>query len=150
MIGAALTYAAINLGEGELQGWAIPIATDNAFAIGVLGPAGRRAPAELRAFMLTLAIVDDLGTILVIAVFYSSGLEAAWLVAGAGGLAAIVAPQRLNVRLLVPYSLLAALTWVAALKAVCIPRSPEWPSASSPRRSPFFRVTVRARRSESS
>jgi NhaA family Na+:H+ antiporter len=61
MIGAALTYLAINLvGDGEPRGWAIPIATDIAFALGVLGLAGRRAPPELRAFLLTLAIVDDL------------------------------------------------------------------------------------------
>jgi NhaA family Na+:H+ antiporter len=116
MIGAALTYVAINLGDGELRGWAIPIATDIAFALGVLGLAGRRAPAELRAFLLTLAIVDDLGTILVIAVFYSTGLAAGWLAAGLGGLVAILALQRLGVRLLVPYAGLAALVWIAAFK----------------------------------
>ncbi len=116
MIGAALTYVAVNLGDGELRGWAIPIATDIAFALGVLGLAGRRAPAELRAFMLTLAIVDDIGTILVIAVFYSSGIEVGWLAAGAAGLMAIVALRGVGVRLLVPYALLAALTWIAAFK----------------------------------
>jgi NhaA family Na+:H+ antiporter len=66
--------------------------------------------------MLTLAIVDDLGTILVIAVFYSSGLSAAWLAAGAAGLILIVALQRLGVRLLVPYGGLAALVWIAAFE----------------------------------
>jgi NhaA family Na+:H+ antiporter len=116
MIGAALTYVAINMGDGELRGWAIPIATDIAFALGVLGLAGRRAPPELRAFLLTLAIVDDLGTILVIAIFYSTGLAVAWLAAGAGGLVAILVLQRLRVRLLVPYAGLAALVWVAAFK----------------------------------
>ena len=55
MVGAALTYVAINLDGGQLGGWAIPIATDIAFAVGVLGLAGRRAPPDLRAFLLTLA-----------------------------------------------------------------------------------------------
>ena len=73
MVGAALTYVAINLATASCGGWAIPIATDIAFALGVLGLAGRRAPPELRAFLLTLAIVDDLGTIAVIAVFFSDG-----------------------------------------------------------------------------
>ena len=116
MIGAALTYVAINIGDGELRGWAIPIATDIAFALGVLGLAGRRAPPELRAFLLTLAIVDDLGTIAVIAIFYSSGLQAAWLAAGVGALLFIVVLQRVRVRLLVPYACLAAVVWIAAFK----------------------------------
>ena len=116
MVGAAFTYVAINLGDGELRGWAIPIATDIAFALGVLGLAGRRVPAELRAFLLTLAIVDDLGTIAVIAVFYSAGLSAIWLAAGVAGLVAILLLQRIRVRLLVPYAGLAALVWVAAFE----------------------------------
>ena len=116
MIGAALTYVAINIGGGELRGWAIPIATDIAFAIGVLSLAGRRAPPELRAFLLTLAIVDDLGTIAVIAIFFSSGLQAAWLAAGVGALLWILVLQRGRVRLLVPYAVLAAVVWVAAFK----------------------------------
>jgi Na+:H+ antiporter, NhaA family len=116
MVGAAFTYVAFNLGDGELRGWAIPIATDIAFALGVLGLAGRRAPAELRAFLLTLAIVDDLGTIAVIALFYSTGLSAIWLAAGVGGLVATLLLQRLGIRLLVPYAGLAALVWVAAFE----------------------------------
>ena len=82
MIGAAAVYLAVNTaGDGDLGGWAIPIATDIAFALGVLGLAGRRAPQELRAFMLTLAVVDDLGTILVIAVFFTDDLSLWWLCA---------------------------------------------------------------------
>jgi NhaA family Na+:H+ antiporter len=117
MVGAAVTYVAINVGGGELQGWAIPIATDIAFALGVLGLAGRRAPPELRAFLLTLAIVDDLGTIAVIGLFYSDGIELGWLGA-AGGLTLIVVMLRqVGVRLLAPYVAVAAVMWIAVLKS---------------------------------
>ena len=117
MVGAAVTYLAINLDGGELNGWAIPIATDIAFAVGVLGLAGGRAPRELRAFLLTLAIVDDLGTIAVIALFYSDGIALDWL-AGAGGvLMAVALLRRIGVRLLVPYAVLAASLWIAVLEA---------------------------------
>jgi Na+:H+ antiporter, NhaA family len=117
MIGAALTYVAINLGGGELRGWAIPIATDIAFALGVLGLAGRRAPAELRAFLLTLAIVDDLGTIAVIGLFYASGVSAGWLLTAGGAALAVVVLRRLGVRLLVPYVGLAAVLWIAVFES---------------------------------
>jgi NhaA family Na+:H+ antiporter len=113
MIGAAVVYVAVNLDGGQLGGWAIPIATDIAFALSVLGLAGRRAPESLRAFLLTLAVVDDLGTILVIAVFYSGGLSLAWLAAAAGAVAAVVLMSRLAVRMLVPYVLAAGLLWLA-------------------------------------
>jgi Na+:H+ antiporter, NhaA family len=117
MVGAAFTYLAINIDGGELRGWAIPIATDIAFALGVLGLAGRRAPRELRTFLLTLAIVDDLGTIAVIGLFYSEGISLAWL-AGAGGvMLIIVLCQRLGVRLMVPYVVLAGMTWVAVFES---------------------------------
>jgi Na+:H+ antiporter, NhaA family len=118
MIGAALTYLAINLiGDGEPRGWAIPIATDIAFALGVLGLAGRRAPPELRAFLLTLAIVDDLGTIAVIGLFYATGISLGWMAGAAGLTLAIVVFQRLAVRLLVPYVLLAGAVWFAVLES---------------------------------
>jgi NhaA family Na+:H+ antiporter len=117
MIGAAVTYVAINLGGGELQGWAIPIATDIAFALGVLGLAGRRAPPELRAFLLTLAIVDDLGTIAVIGLFYSAGIELGWLAAAAGVTLGMVLLRQLGVRLLVPYVALAGVLWIAVFKS---------------------------------
>lgn len=114
MVGAAFVYLAVNLGGGgEPGGWAIPIATDIAFAISALGIVGRRAPRELRAFMLTLAVVDDLGTIAIIAIFFSEGLEFAWLLAGAGLIAAIVIMQRIGIRQLVPYVLAAGFLWLA-------------------------------------
>ena len=117
MVGAAATYVAINLDGGALNGWAIPIATDIAFAVGVLGLAGRRAPRELRAFLLTLAIVDDLGTIALIALFYSDGIALGWLAGAAALLVAVALLRRIGVRLLVPYVALAACLWIAVLES---------------------------------
>ena len=118
MVGAALTYLAVNLiGDGDLRGWAIPIATDIAFAVGVLGLAGRRAPRELRAFMLTLAVVDDLGTILVIAVAFSTGISAAWLAAAVVIACAVAAAQRIGVRSIVVYVVLAGALWLAVFES---------------------------------
>ena len=114
MVGAALTYLAVNLiGDGNMDGWAIPIATDIAFALAALSLVGQRAPAELRTFLLTLAVVDDLATIAVIAVFYSQGISIAWLGGGVLMLAAVIAMQRIGVRALAPYVLAAAALWVA-------------------------------------
>jgi NhaA family Na+:H+ antiporter len=114
MVGAALTYTAVNLiGDGNMDGWAIPIATDIAFALAALGLVGQRAPVELRTFLLTLAVVDDLATIGVIAVFYSQGLSVAWLVGGLLTVAAVLAMQRIGVRALTPYIIAAAALWVA-------------------------------------
>jgi NhaA family Na+:H+ antiporter len=117
MVGGAAVYLAINVNGGEPRGWAIPIAADIAFALGVLGLAGRRAPRELRPFLLTLAIVDDLGTIAIIALFYAQGVSLAWLGAAAGLALAIVLLQRLGVRHLVPYLALAALVWLAVFES---------------------------------
>ena len=117
MVGAATTYIAVNLGGGELRGWAVPIATDIAFALGVLGLVGRRAPPGLRAFLLTLAVVDDLGTIAVIALFYSKGISLAWLVAAVLLTLAVLVSQRVGVRSLVPYVVLAGALWLAVFES---------------------------------
>ncbi|MGH2986516.1 MAG: Na+/H+ antiporter NhaA [Solirubrobacterales bacterium] len=118
MVGAALTYVAVNLvGGGELGGWAIPIATDIAFAIGALGLVGKRAPTELRAFLLTLAVVDDLGTIAVIGVFFSDDISAAWLGAAVGVTLLVVAARRVGVRSLAVYVLLAGALWLAVFES---------------------------------
>jgi NhaA family Na+:H+ antiporter len=117
MVGGAAVYVAVNVDGGALQGWAVPIATDIAFALGVLGIAGRRAPPELRAFLLTLAVVDDLGTITVIALFFSDGLSLAWLAGAVGVVAGIVVLQRLGVRHMVVYVLAAGLLWVAVFES---------------------------------
>jgi Na+:H+ antiporter, NhaA family len=117
MVGGAVVYLLVNFDGGELRGWAVPIATDIAFALGVLGLAGRRAPRELRAFLLTLAVVDDLGTIAVIALFFSEGLSLVWLAAAAGLTLMIVALQRLEVRHIAPYLALAGILWLATLES---------------------------------
>ncbi|MGA4506416.1 Na+/H+ antiporter NhaA [Propionibacteriaceae bacterium G1746] len=89
MLVPAGTYLAVNLTSptGQSHGWAIPMATDIAFALAVLAVVGRGLPTGLRAFLLTLAIVDDLGAIMVIAVFFSSGIQLWWLAAVAALLA---------------------------------------------------------------
>jgi NhaA family Na+:H+ antiporter len=117
MVGGALVYLLVNFDGGELRGWAVPIATDIAFALGVLGLAGRRAPRELRAFLLTLAVVDDLGTIAVIGLFFSEGLALAWLAAAAGLVLTIIVLQRLAVRHVAPYLVLAGALWLATLES---------------------------------
>jgi NhaA family Na+:H+ antiporter len=89
MVLPALLFVAVNLTMegGSPEGWGIPMATDIAFALAVLAVVGRFLPVALRAFLLTLAVVDDLGAILVIAVFYSKGFSPGWLLAALGGMA---------------------------------------------------------------
>ena len=89
MVAPAAIYALINFShpDGSPQGWAVPVATDIAFAVAVLTVFGRRLPIALRAFLLTLAVVDDLLGILIIAVFYSEGLQLGWLFAVAATVA---------------------------------------------------------------
>jgi Na+:H+ antiporter, NhaA family len=87
MVVPALIYVAWNPSGPAFRGWGIPMATDLAFALGILALLGPRVPRGLKVFLLTLAIVDDIGAIVVIAVFYSDGIELAWL----GGAAAVVA-----------------------------------------------------------
>lgn len=114
MIVPAVLFVLVNLG-GEpdvLRGWAIPIATDIAFALAVLALVGRHLPAALRTFLLTLAVVDDLLAIVVIAVFYTASLQAVWLALAAVPLAAFTVLVQRRIRawwLLLP---LAVATWV--------------------------------------
>lgn len=112
----ALIYLAITAGQPALhRGWAIPSATDIAFAIGVLALVGRGLPPSLRLFLLTVAIVDDLGAVVVIALFYTSGLKLAWLGASALILAALVLVNRMGVRALLPYLAGAVALWYTVL-----------------------------------
>jgi NhaA family Na+:H+ antiporter len=117
MVAPAAIYLALN-GVGETaRGWAVPMATDIALALGVLALLGRRAPAELRVFLLALAIVDDLGAIAVIALFFTDSLSLPALLLGAGVLALIGLGVRVGMRSTVVYLVLAALFWVAILKS---------------------------------
>ncbi len=96
MLAPALVYLAI-AGTSAPRGWAIPMATDIALAVGVLAVAGSRIPSSLRAFLLGLAIVDDIGAIIIIAAVYSTGVAFGWLAAGAVGVVVTVAVRRLGV-----------------------------------------------------
>jgi NhaA family Na+:H+ antiporter len=112
----ALIYLAITNGDPALHaGWAIPSATDIAFAIGVLALAGKGLPPSLRLFLLTVAIVDDLGAVMVIAFFYTTGLNLMWLGISALIFVALVVVNRLGMRALTPYILGAIALWYAVL-----------------------------------
>jgi NhaA family Na+:H+ antiporter len=108
----AALFALVNLGTDNGRGWAIPMATDIAFAVAVLALLGAHLPSGLRTFLLTLAVVDDLGGITVIAIFYTDSLHLQWLAAALIPLAAFAAAVRRRITspwLLVP---LALLTWL--------------------------------------
>ncbi len=109
----AALYLALNTGGPATKGWGVPMATDIAFALGALALLGRRAPQRLRMFLLTLAIVDDIGAIVVIAAFYTEHLSLTWLAAAIAGLGLIVVAQRLAIRTLVLYVLAAGFVWFA-------------------------------------
>jgi NhaA family Na+:H+ antiporter len=98
MVLPALIYTALNAGRPTLDGWGIPMATDIAFAVGVLTLLGPRVAPALRILLLALAVIDDVGAILVIAVFYSSGLQALGLAAMGGGILGVLAMQVIGVR----------------------------------------------------
>ncbi len=104
-------YLAI-AGRVEPRGWGVPMATDIALAIGVLAISGPRVPSSGRAFLLGLAIVDDIGAIIVIAVAYTSGIEVPWLVAAAALLAAVVGLRR-RVRHPLPFVVIGLAVWLA-------------------------------------
>ncbi len=113
----ALLYLLINTDALTRRGWAIPTATDIAFAVGVLSLAGKAVPPALRMLLLTLAIIDDIAAILVIAWFYSSGIAAAGLLLVAVGVLCVLLLQRLGVRPALAYVLPAALVWLGMLEA---------------------------------
>jgi Na+:H+ antiporter, NhaA family len=113
----ALLYLAINPSGEPARGWAIPMATDIAFALGVLAIVGRGLPTALKSFLLALAIVDDIGAILVIAVFYSGSIDVLALLAAGGLLGLILVLQRLQVRWTVVYVLLGVGVWLATFQS---------------------------------
>lgn len=112
----ALIYLAVAGGEpGLARGWAIPAATDIAFAVGVLALLGKRGPPALRLFLLTVAIVDDLGAVAIIALFYTAQLKLAWLGGGFAVLAVMALFGRFKVRHGWLYTLLAIAAWYCVL-----------------------------------
>lgn len=118
MIAPALVYYGLNHSDAEaLKGWAIPAATDIAFAIGVLSLLGNKVPNALKVFLVSIAIFDDIGAIIIIALFYTSELSLLSL-----GVAAVCLPflfllNRLNVTRLTPYLLIGVILWAAMLKS---------------------------------
>jgi NhaA family Na+:H+ antiporter len=113
----ALLYLAINRSGEPARGWGIPMATDIAFALGVLALVGRGLPTVLKSFLLALAIVDDIGAILVIAVFYSGSISLGPLLAAGGLLGLVLVLQRLQVRWAAVYVLVGMGVWLATFKS---------------------------------
>ena len=118
MLLPALIYIAINWGNSQtIGGWAIPAATDIAFALGVLSLLGKRVPVSLKIFLAALAILDDLGAVLIIALFYTSGLSISMLLASVAVVAVLVVLNRCGVRRLAPYLIAGALLWFFMLQS---------------------------------
>ncbi len=116
MVVPAMVFLAVTRGTpGLAAGWAIPAATDIAFALGVLALLGKRAPLSLKLLLTTIAIVDDMGAVAIIALAYTAGLNATALIAAALVLAAMLVMNRLGVRALTPFLIAALLLWYCVL-----------------------------------
>jgi NhaA family Na+:H+ antiporter len=139
MVVPALIYLAFNWSTpANISGWAIPAATDIAFALGVLALIGARAPAPLKVFLLTLAILDDLGAIIIIALFYTSTLKVSYLLYALIPLAIMIWMNLRGQHRMAPMILLGVILWILVLKsgvhatlagvitALCIPLTDKW------------------------
>ena len=114
----ALVYLAFNYTDPvTAQGWAIPAATDIAFALGILALLGNRVPVSLKILLLAVAIIDDLAAIIIIALFYTENLSLTALSWAAVGIAVLFAMNRAKVMRILPYALVGTLVWVAVLKS---------------------------------
>jgi NhaA family Na+:H+ antiporter len=118
MAGPALVYIVINQGNAaNLNGWAIPAATDIAFALGILALVGSRAPLSLKILLTAIAIIDDLGAIVIIALFYTDSLSVPSLMVGGAFVIALVVANRLNIMRPAVYVLLGIGLWICVLKS---------------------------------
>lgn len=117
MVVPAFLYVAVAGGGEAASGWAIPMATDIAFALGVLALLGRGLPSALRVFLAALAIVDDLGAVLVIALFFTAEVSAPALLAAAGIFIVLIGMNRLGIRALSAYGAAGVLLWIAVLQS---------------------------------
>jgi NhaA family Na+:H+ antiporter len=117
MIAPALFHFALNGGSATQPGFGIPMATDIAFALGVLALLGNRVPPALKVFIVAFAVIDDLGAIVLIAVVYTAHIAAMWVALALGVWAALVVLNRLRVMTLVPYLVGGAFMWVCLLNA---------------------------------
>lgn len=114
----ALIYAAINTGDNiTMRGWAIPSATDIAFALGLFTLFGKHLPLSLKLFLLSVAIFDDIGAIIIIAIFYSTDLSQLSLIVASAGLLVLFVMNRLRIRKVGPYMLVGLVVWAAVLKS---------------------------------
>ena len=132
----ALLYVLVVPAGPWTDGWAVPMSTDTAFAIALIAMLGRRVPVELRIFLTASAIVDDIGAILVVALFYSEGVEVSWLLAAAFFTALLMMLNRSGVYRVMPYMLVGIALWAAVhaaglhptlagvILAACIPARP--------------------------
>ncbi len=117
MLVPALLFFLVNIGQPGEGGWGIPMATDIAFALGVLALMGDKIPKKLKLFLLTLAIVDDIGAILVIAVFYTSSISFGWLGLAIALLGAIIVLKKLRVWFIPLYAVIGLVIWYAFLES---------------------------------
>ena len=117
MVVPAGIYLLLNADGPARIGWGIPMATDIAFAVGVLALLGDRVPSGLKVFLLSLAIVDDLGAIIVIAVFYAGGIHVGWLTSAAAALVVILILRRLRVFWVPVYVVLGGVVWLATFES---------------------------------
>jgi NhaA family Na+:H+ antiporter len=117
MVVPAVLFVVVTGQAPASDGWGIPMATDIAFAVGIVSLLGRRVPTQLKIFLLTLAIVDDIGAIAVIAIFYSSGIAFGWLGIAVGILATVLVLQRAKVWYTPVYVLLGVVCWYAMLES---------------------------------
>jgi NhaA family Na+:H+ antiporter len=117
MIVPACIYILFNAGGAEFDGWGIPMATDIAFAVGVVSLLGDRVPSAMKVFLLTLAIVDDIGAIAVIAVFYTDDFSTGWFLVAIAGILVVLAMRLVRVWWIPAYVLVGAFVWLAALES---------------------------------
>ena len=117
MVVPALIYAAFNAGGEGAAGWGIPMATDIAFAVGVLSLLGKRVPGPVKIFLLTLAIVDDIGAIIVIAVFYTDDLALDWLLVAAGTVIVLVLMRVSRIWYSPAYIIVGTFLWLAVFES---------------------------------
>ncbi len=117
MVVPALLYIMLNTTGEASRGWGIPMATDIAFAVGIVALLGSRVSPKIKLFLLTLAIVDDIGAIAVIAIFYSSDLSVGWLLTALIGLIAVWVLQRVRVWAIPIYAVLGLFVWYATLES---------------------------------
>ncbi len=118
IVGPALIFVMFNQGDAyALKGWAIPAATDIAFALGILALVGSRVPISLKIFLLAIAIIDDLAAIIIIAIFYTQDLSVMALGLAAVGTIGLIVLNRMGVKRITPYALIGLVIWVCVLKS---------------------------------